>query len=238
LTFDFEQPLIVAGMLLGLSSSLHCFGMCSGIAASLALLTNNGSERRIRSIAVNTVLVHSGRICAYISAGAIVGTMGAGVFGLFDRSLMHALLRWAAGASLGWVGLSMMNVLPFPSVFFRLSSMIGRATNNVTSSALVPIPIGTFLSGALWGFLPCAMSYAALFYAMLSASAFGGMLVMTGFGLGTIPSLCAATLGVPLLRNMATSYWLRNAFGATIIALGIFSVLIPGDKFAAWCHLG
>jgi uncharacterized protein len=33
--FDVDQPLLVAGLLLGLSSSLHCFGMCSGIAASL-----------------------------------------------------------------------------------------------------------------------------------------------------------------------------------------------------------
>ena len=43
--FDFDQPLLIAGLLLGMSSSFHCFGMCSGLAVSLnlAVASNAGS---------------------------------------------------------------------------------------------------------------------------------------------------------------------------------------------------
>lgn len=236
--FDFEQPLPIAGMLLGLSSSLHCFGMCSGIAASLGLVANRNSMNSAQAVVLNNLILHSGRIAGYMVAGATVGAMGSGVFGLFDHSLMRALLRWAAAASLGWVGLSMVNVLPFPSLLLRFGSVIGRAINYIVLNAHVPAPMGAFFAGALWGFLPCAMIYAALFYATLTASALAGTVVMLGFAIGTMPSLLSAALGLSLLRNAASSHWLRNVVGIAIVALGIFSVLIPNSTFAAWCHFG
>ncbi len=48
--FDFDQPLLVAGLLLGLSSSLHCFGMCSGIAASLHFAADLDPKRPARDL--------------------------------------------------------------------------------------------------------------------------------------------------------------------------------------------
>ena len=98
--------------------------------------------------------------------------------------------------------------------------------------------MGLFLSGAVWGFLPCAMVYAALFYAMLSGSWLGGAVVMSGFGLGTLPVLIGAGLGLPLLRRRATSVWLRNAVGLAIIMVGIVSAGVTPTAFVAWCRAG
>ena len=98
--------------------------------------------------------------------------------------------------------------------------------------------MGLFLSGTVWGFLPCAMVYAALFYAMLSGSGLGGAVVMAGFGLGTLPVLIATGLGFPLLRRRATSVWLRNAVGVAIIMVGIVSAGVTPTNFVAWCRSG
>lgn len=236
--FDFDQPLLVAGLLLGLSSSLHCFGMCSGIAASLHFAAGLDPRRPARDLLATTLLINAGRIAGYVVAGAIVGGIGSGIFGAFDHATSHAILRWAAAAALGWIGLSMLEVLPLPAMLYRVASHVSHGMDAVARAARLPATMGLFLSGTVWGFLPCAMVYAALFYAMLSGSWLGGAIVMSGFGMGTLPVLVAAGLGLPLLRRRATSAWLRNATGLAIITVGIVSAGISPTAFAAWCRSG
>ena len=234
--FDFNQPLIVAGLLLGLSSSLHCFGMCVGIASSLHLAVECGPRRSQRNLLATTLLINAGRISGYVIAGTIVGAVGASVFGSFDHTLSHAVLRWAAAAALAWIGLSMLEVLPLPASLYRLSSRVSSLIGAAARIAhLRPMP-ALFVSGMVWGFLPCAMVYAALFYAMLSGSWLGGAVVMSGFGLGTLPVLVSAGLGLPLLRRRATSAWLRNTVGLAIIIVGIVSAGISPSTLIALCR--
>ena len=236
--FDFDQPLFVAGLLLGLSSSLHCFGMCSGIAASLHFAADLDPNRPPRDLLATTLLINAGRIAGYVIAGAIVGGLGSSVFGAFDQSSSHAILRWAAAAALGWIGLSMLEVVPLPPVLYSVASNVSRLMDKVASAARLPATAALFLSGTVWGFLPCAMVYAALFYAMLSGSWLGGAMAMSGFGLGTLPVLIGTGLGFPLLRRRATSVWLRNTVGLAIIMVGIISAGVTPTAFAAWCRSG
>ncbi|WP_315783874.1 MULTISPECIES: sulfite exporter TauE/SafE family protein [unclassified Bradyrhizobium] len=234
--FDFDQPLFIAGLLLGFSSSLHCFGMCSGIASSLHFAADLGPSRSRPSPATTTVLINTGRILAYMLAGAVVGAMGSSVFGAFDHAFAHAILRWAAAAALSWIGLSMLDLAPLPTGLYRLASGVSSAMTRVANAAPLPPRLGLLASGAVWGFLPCAMVYAALFYAMLSGSWLGGAVAMGGFGVGTLPALLAAGLGLPVLRRRATSTWLRNMVGLTIVTVGVMSAVIPPSTLAAWCR--
>jgi sulfite exporter TauE/SafE len=236
--FDFDQPLVIAGLLLGLSSSLHCFGMCSGIAASLHFAAGLDPKRPARDLLATTLLINAGRISGYVIAGAIVGGVGSGIFGAFDHSTSHAILRWAAAAALGWIGLSMLEIVPLPAALYRVASHVSHFMDTVARAARLPAAMGLFLSGAVWGFLPCAMVYAALFYAMLSGSWLGGAVVMAGFGLGTLPVMIGTGLGLPLLRRRATSVWLRNAVGLAIIMVGIVSAGVTPTAFVAWCRAG
>lgn len=234
--FDFDQPLFVAGLLLGFSSSLHCFGMCAGIASSLHFAADFGSNRPRQGLLTATVLINAGRISAYVLAGATVGAIGSSVFGSFDHAFAHAILRWAAAAALAWIGLSMLEVLSLPAWLSRLAAAFSARIGAAAHAIQLPPTIGLFVSGAVWGFLPCAMVYGALFYAMLSGSWLGGVLAMSGFGLGTLPVLLGAGLGLPMLRRRAPAGWLRNTVALAIIAVGFVSAGMSPSTLAVWCR--
>ena len=121
-----------------------------------------------------TLLINAGRITGYVVAGTLVGAAGSGIFGAFDHSTSHAVLRWAAAVALGWIGLSMLEIVPLPAVLYRVATHVSHFMDSVARAARLPASMGLFLSGTVWGFLPCAMVYAALFYAMLSGSGLGG----------------------------------------------------------------
>jgi len=234
--FDFDQPLLVAGFLLGLASSIHCMGMCSGIAASLNFIACRG--RSPRTLYVSTVLINVGRIAGYVIAGAVVGVLGSAVFRAFNLAPIHAVLRWAAAVALGWIGLSMLGLAPVPALADRAAHTIGALTSRVAGAARLPQNVRFVMGGALWGCTPCAMVYGTLFYAMLSGSALGGALVMLGFGLGTAPAVMGAGFVFPMLYRHAGSPWLRSGVGLFMIVAGVLSAILRPAEIASWCGLG
>ena len=120
----------------------------------------------------------------------------------------------------------------------RIGSSISEAVAARAGIAQWPPALGSFAAGCVWGSLPCAMTYGALFYAMLSGSWWGGAIVMLGFGLGTCPAILTAGLCLPLLRQRAQSALLRGVIGLMTVALGVATALVPAAKLAALCGFG
>ena len=84
-------------------------------------------------------------------------------------------------------------------------------------------------------FLPCAIVYGALFYAMLSGSALRGGVVMAGFRLGAPPSVTDAALGVLGFRRLARAPNARVAVGLGTIALAVASIAVPTLALDGFC---
>jgi hypothetical protein len=160
------------------------------------------------------------------------------VFGALDHASVHIVLRWAAAASLGWIGMSIVGLVPLPTLLYRMGMILSNAVSAATRTLRLPPAAGLVAAGCVWGLFPCAMVHAALFYAMLSGSWLNGAAVMLGFGIGTLPSVMAAGLGLPILRQKSGSPALRTTVGLAVILLGVVSVLTPAAMFAEWCRAG
>jgi sulfite exporter TauE/SafE len=210
------------GLALGLSSTLHCAGMCGAISCSLLLAQDTASYRSLRTA---FALTHAGRVAAYTVAGATVGAIGAPAIGALDRDVAFRLLQWAGAASLIWIGLSTGGLVPSISIIDRGLTSIADAVARVHIAAqrrmFVPM-----LSGFAWGLMPCAMVYAALFTAMLTGSAVGGAFVMGAFGIGTLPGLVAGSFGFQRLARVVQSRPQRIAAGLALATFGVATVLI------------
>jgi sulfite exporter TauE/SafE len=215
---------ILAGLMMGLASSLHCAGMCGSIGSALLMAAHPGGGTV--PMARTLLVTQAGRVLAYATAGSVVGLFGTGVATLFDRASAFEVLRWASAVTLVGIGLSTARILPALAGFDRLAAPLGGAV--MTLSVRLPGlgPAASLATGILWGFMPCAMVYGALFAAMLQASAAGSAAFMFGFGLGTLPAVIFTALGLSSLRELARDPRAARAIGLAIAGFGVLSVLI------------
>ena len=222
----------------GLASGVHCVAMCGGIVAAFdarvadpnARVADPNSKRvipiREKTDWARRIAFNLGRISAYAAAGAAVGTVGAAAYAA-DVLPAQETLQLAANVMLVFVGLHLagggrvlsgIEALGLP-LWRRLQPLAARLLPARTS----PQPFAralarTYLAGLAWGWLPCAMVYAALATATFSGSAARGALAMAAFGLGTLPFLLAAGWLAARVRA-----W-RALAGAAVLGFGVYGL--------------
>ena len=214
----------LGGMALGFASSLHCAGMCGGIATSLTLMfAPEGAAARARVLG----LAQAGRVTSYMVAGAALGYVGAELYGAFDRAGAFRILQWFGAVILIWLGLTFAGLMPMPApvdrAVARVSASIAKALKPLRASTA-----GPYVAGLTWGVIPCPMVYAALFTAMLPGTAMGGIIFMAGFGLATMIPVFLTAFGVSTLASIESRGRARVAIGIAIALFGA-STIIPGS---------
>lgn len=211
----------LAGAAIGLLGSLHCVGMCGGIAGALSAAAPRrgaGGEVAMRSLAYNT-----GRVASYTAAGALAGGFGAALAGLGGPT-GTLVLRGLAAALIVAAGLYVGGWSTFVTRLESLGASMWRRVSPLTRrlGPMGSVPTA-FALGALWGWLPCGLVYSALAVAAASGSALDGALTMAAFGAGTLPVMLAMGLaagrGTSLLRTPVA----RRFAGAMVVAFGVWT---------------
>lgn len=167
--------LFTTAIVLGLTSSFHCVGMCGPLLLAVPMRTNNNNNWQ------EIVVYHAARILTYALLGVLVGFAGwrlqvAGMQQFFSLTIGIILIgyvfasRFFAGAA--WV-------LAFNKIIFSFFGFAAKQKGQ----------LGTLLLGVANGLLPCGMVYIALTGAMASASVATAASFMLLFGLGTLPLL-------------------------------------------------
>lgn len=190
--------ILAAAFLAGLLGSMHCVGMCGAFAASCT---------RARG---GLAAWHVGRVATYTALGALAGAAG--------RLLPGPAWLPAALATvlLVWFSLALAGLVPEPRLIPPGLATAGARAAGTTSSP------AHLLFGAVNGLLPCGLVYTALGAAVAQADPVPGGLVMLAFGLGTLPALTAAALG--LRRVILSSVRRRRAFAALILVTGLWMI--------------
>ncbi|SHF74504.1 hypothetical protein SAMN02745157_2898 [Kaistia soli DSM 19436] len=220
--------ILLTGLAMGFASSLHCAGMCGPIACGLLLA--GGGRSTLLAATLQTLAAQAGRIASYVAAGAAFGVFGAGLYGSVNLQSAHQLMQWAAGLTIVWMGLSVAGVVPAMAGLDRLFlPLAGRLGAFRGSLALAGYP-QLLASGVLWGAMPCAMVYAALLNSLLTGSVAGGVTLMAGFGLGTVPAVTLSALGLSRLRKVTATPLRRVLAGGGLISAGVLAIVLtaPG----------
>jgi uncharacterized protein len=202
--------LLAASFLAGLLGSLHCVGMCGAFAASCARAP------------LGLPAWHVGRVTTYTLLGALAGAVGRVLPGpAWLPGLVAALL-------LVWFALGLAGLVPEPRIVLPgLSTAGARAARSTSTGAQL-------LFGAVNGFLPCGLVYAALGVPVALAQPLAGGLAMAAFGLGTVPALSLAALGVR--RFVFSSLARRRLFAALVLLTGLWAIWIRTNAEALAGH--
>jgi sulfite exporter TauE/SafE len=176
--------LLPTAFLLGVGSSAHCFGMCGGIACALGLQGKSKSA---------LMLYHAARILAYSVIALLLG-------GLLQQAQEHIpqlglWLRTAAGLLLLAMALHTLKIWGGILVLEKLGAHAWNPLQKIGKFLLPAQNNWQILAlGFLWGWLPCALVYSTLAWAVTQANALQSAALMFTFGLGTIPALLLSGL--------------------------------------------
>ena len=199
-------------VMLGLSSSFHCIGMCGPIALALPLN---------RSSSVKTLLgimeANLGRIVSYTFLGFIIGSLGFS-FQLFRLFQVLSIVFGISLIAIAWRK-TWIKRLEFrmPGFSQWVSGKMGNLLKKQGTFRLFGI-------GLLNGLLPCGMIFLALANALLAENAFGSAAAMAAFGLGTLPGLISVGFFAQRINTNFRSK-ISAAFPYILSVIGILVIL-------------
>ncbi|HEX4984662.1 MAG TPA: sulfite exporter TauE/SafE family protein [Burkholderiales bacterium] len=208
---------LLAVFFAGLLGGGHCAAMCGGIVGALA---GGRGGRPGLQLAYN-----AGRIGSYAVAGVLAGALGglAVVRGMLPLQLVlyaaaNVLLVLMGAYVAGWTSL----VTRLEGLGRHLWHRISPLTRRLLPADTVPRALGL---GALWGWLPCGLTYSVLAIALVSGGPRQGATLMAAFGLGTAPNLLLAGLLLQRVQPWMRHPAIRVAAGCTVAAFGVAGLL-------------
>ena len=187
----------------GLMGSLtHCLVMCGPIVAGQVACAGGCGKR---SANVSQWGYHLGRLTTYSALGFAVALVGKQIAALAFWPIVSSAMLVIAGG------------------MFIFSSLPSRATSACRVSAK-----SNYLRGALMGFMPCGLLYAALMMAATLANPLRGMLAMGLFTMGTVPALLLASGGAEWVSRK----WQRtmHQVGRAMMAFNGVTLLVMAAK--------
>jgi uncharacterized protein len=215
------EATLLAVFLAGLFGGGHCAAMCGGIVGALSAQRRAGLSLQLG--------YNIGRIGSYALAGVLAGSIG-GLMLLGGLLTVRVSLYAVANLLLVLVGLYLAGgpalVTRFEALGRRPWRYIAPLTRSVLPADTVPRALG---AGAIWGWLPCGLTYSVLAIALVSGSGARGASLMAAFGLGTLPNLFAAGLLVTRAQPWLQGRFVRRIAGGVILGFGV-----AGLAHATW----
>jgi len=217
-----------------LAGSVHCAGMCGGIATvsgGCASREACGSNRAgIRKALAATLMYHAARLGGYATAGAVAGSIGAALQIGGELLGIQRLAGIVAGVSVMLAGVAILlhhggfsSKVAMPRGLERVmlagTRWSAAASPGVRAAAL----------GGLSVLLPCGWLWAFLAVAAGAGSPIGGALVMAVFWVGTVPILVAIGMGVQFVGGLWRG---RVAVIAALamIVVGLHAMLLASSR--------
>lgn len=202
---------LIIGLILGLSSSLHCIGMCGPIAMVLPL-----KDRSAFGVFSGVMQYNIGRIFVYSLLGSIIGAVGftASFFGVLQ---VVSIITGVAMIVFAWQKRLFSGFSAWNSFNGFLSKGIGTIIGSDSTFKL-------FLLGALNGLLPCGMIFIALMNAVTAGNPMNGAVAMIFFGLGTFPAMVIAGIAASKM-NRTLQHRINTLVPYVLTIIGLLVVL-------------
>ncbi len=217
-----EPVSFLSAFIVGLLGGAHCIGMCGGIMGALTLAIPPEKRTFVRLTPL-LLSYNLGRILSYTLAGAIMGAIGWWLAG--QHHALGSGLRWAAGLMLIALGLYLANWWAGLTRIEAAGRYLWRYLQPL-SRKLLPVqsPLQALALGTVWGWLPCGLVYSVLIWSASAANIGEAALLMTSFGVGTLPAVLATGYLARQIASIQRSRSVRGLAGIMLIGFGLWTL--------------
>ncbi|ABV36827.1 conserved hypothetical protein [Shewanella sediminis HAW-EB3] len=219
---------VTGAFLVGLMGAGHCIGMCGGLIGAFSSQLPRSAKQNQLALQLRFLFTYNlGRILSYALAGALVGGSASALGMLFDMDLYLITLRLIAGLMMIVTGLYIAQIWSGVVQIERAGKFIWRFLSPI-ASRMVPVKTvpQAFVGGMLWGWLPCGLVYSTLTWAVAANSASQGAMIMTSFGLGTLPALLSAGVAANVFGRWVQNRTVRFVSGSILVIFGLQTLYI------------
>ena len=183
---------IISGLMIGLLGSLHCLGMCGPIATVIQSQKRKGKP----------LIYNAGRITAYITLGLIFGLMGEAA-ALFGAQQFLSITMGILVIVLALYPRFQHQLLQTPWHRFIIHPLRTHLNDVLRKGGTMRFLFIGFLNGLL----PCGLVYLAVASGLALVDLKQTLLLMMGFGLGTLPMMLGISWSTTQLhRRFSTAY--------------------------------
>lgn len=218
---------MTVAFLIGLFSTLHCFGMCGGLVGAMTMSLQPEIRKQPTQLGLYTFAYNFGRITSYVIAGFLVGFFGQALRDLLMPEDGIAILRMLASILIIAMGFYIAGWFPQFAQIEKLGAPLWKKLQPI-GQRLLPVQNiwQAFLFGAVWGWLPCGLVYYVLLISPANDGAVNSALFMLVFGLGTLLPMMAAGFLSGHLAPLRQSKKIRYFSGFVLIIMGLISLLL------------
>ncbi|MEO5371696.1 MAG: sulfite exporter TauE/SafE family protein [Magnetococcus sp. DMHC-1] len=217
----------IAPLLLGLSSSLHCLGMCGGIIGAITMSLPVEVRANRFALLLHLLALSLGRLCSYTLAGVGAGLLGQGTFGLIGPAAGHQVLQFSAAVVLIVAGIHLSGRFPSLAFLEKIGVPLWSRIEPFWRH-LLPLrsPVQGIFLGIVWGWMPCFLVYATLLLSLSMATPLQGGWTMFLFGIGTLPVVMATGFLTGVIMQWRHNIWMRWVVSVFLVVAGILT--LPG----------
>lgn len=221
----FQASYFVA-FVMGLSTSMHCIGMCGSIIGTLTLSLSEEIRNRKAQLLPFVINYNLGRILSYTIVGALAGAIEAILSMPLGHGHGHRLLQLLSAMIMMCAGLYIAGWFPRFAYIEKLGATAWRRIEPY-GRKLIPVKSKTqaLLFGMVWGWLPCGLVYAALTLAATTGNVTKAAFTMLSFGLGTLPAVVGMGIMTGMLAKLSKIQQFKQAVGLLMIVIALLAAL-------------
>ncbi len=209
---------------MGIFSSLHCIGMCGSIVGMLTFSLDSRIRENKKRLLPYVLSYNFGRICSYVVAGLMVGTLQY-VFRLPILNIDgYRVLQSFASAFMISAGFYIAGWFPKFAYIEKIGAQLWTYLEPI-GRKLIPVRSlnKAFLFGTIWGWLPCGLVYTALALSATAGDFYKSGITMLAFGLGTLPAVMGVGIITNALSRISRMQKMKSLIGIFFISMAILS---------------
>jgi uncharacterized protein len=195
----------------GILGSGHCLGMCGSLVSGFFLRL--GAKTSTPYLAY-----HAARVTVYGLIGLTAASLGAVLVQTGIVGKAQGILQIFAGLVVILLGFDLLGLSPVRNTL-RFAPLAWLRRQFVAATRRGPVA-GAAIGGALNGLMPRSLTMARAVQATTAPSPVEGGLLLLAFGVGTLPSMLAASFLFGKL-GAKTRGWLLRGAALFVIALGL-----------------